>query len=102
MLALPLQYIYGWIFSIHPSKVSPEAKDAVLRYRKECYDALYRHFFCQSQRQMESNKAEIAALEKLNGLLSEEKSIKGQIKETRECLSKIRAARLDDTPTLFD
>ncbi|MDE6717286.1 MAG: hypothetical protein K2J70_03750 [Muribaculaceae bacterium] len=45
MFCLPLKFVCGWIFSINPGKVAQEARENVEKYRAECYDVLYRHFF---------------------------------------------------------
>ena len=44
MVCLPLQYIFGWLFTINPKNVAPEAKENVLQFKRKCYDALYEHF----------------------------------------------------------
>lgn len=108
MLCLPLLYVYGWIFTINPKNVAPEAKETVRKYRMECYFALYNHFFGRSGRLREIDAAEreaVARLELLNKKLSEAeqsvKDVKAMRNEARSILDKIRASRLDDTPTLF-
>lgn len=70
MYCLPLEYIYGWIFTINPKNVTDTAKEGVKRYRRECYDALYRHFAGTMKRQIETNEAEIAALKAVNEALT--------------------------------
>lgn len=44
MCAIPYMYVFGWLFSIDTSKVKEEAREAVLKYKNECYRALYEHF----------------------------------------------------------
>lgn len=44
MACLPLKYVFGWLFTIDEETVKPEAKNAIKRYKIECYDALYQHF----------------------------------------------------------
>ena len=44
MVCLPLKFVFGWLFTINPDRVSPDAREAVLRYKLECYNVLYRHF----------------------------------------------------------
>lgn len=44
MLCLPEEYLQGWLFTVNPRKVKPEIKDAVIRYKRECYAALHRAF----------------------------------------------------------
>jgi hypothetical protein len=45
MLMLPLKYLNGWLFKVNPDRVKPEARDKVIAYQRNCYDALYAHFF---------------------------------------------------------
>lgn len=44
MYAIPFRYVFGWLFSIDPSKVNDTARECVLKYKQECYDTLYNHF----------------------------------------------------------
>lgn len=44
MTAIPYMYVFGWLFSIDTSRVSEEARPSVIRYKQECYRALYEHF----------------------------------------------------------
>lgn len=44
MVCLPLEYVYGWIFTVNTKNVSEKSHDYVLQYQRECYDILYRHF----------------------------------------------------------
>lgn len=41
MLCLPLRKLAGWLFGISPSKVAPELKDKLIRFRDECFEALH-------------------------------------------------------------
>lgn len=65
MCCLPVRYIFGWLFTINPANVKPEAKEAVRNYRKMCYDVLYEHFFGSQQKQLEQNQIEINLLENI-------------------------------------
>lgn len=44
MTAIPYMFIFGWLFSVDVSKVNENAKGAVLKYKTECYRALFEHF----------------------------------------------------------
>jgi hypothetical protein len=44
MIAIPYRYVFGWLFTIDANQVRPEAREAVLAYQMQCYDALYDHF----------------------------------------------------------
>ena len=101
MVCLPLEFVYGWIFTINTKNVSKEAHDSVLRYQLECYQALYTHFAGSLRRRVEENEAEIKALQAVNEAIKGVKAAKAAQKEAEEHLDAIRKARLDTTPTLF-
>ncbi|MDP2400792.1 MAG: phage antirepressor N-terminal domain-containing protein, partial [Actinomycetota bacterium] len=44
MTAIPLQYIFGWLFTIQIERVNEESRPAILSYQRQCYDALWKHF----------------------------------------------------------
>lgn len=96
-----LRDVYGWLATINPGKVAPEAREAVTRYRRECYDVLYEHFTCSMQRTIETNNAEIELLRQINSAISDEKEAKDRRKKAEKDLDKLRAARLDPQPSLF-
>lgn len=109
MYCIRLRDVYGWLATINPGKVAPEARESVTKYRRQCYDILYNHFFRRSGKLREIDAAErdaVARLELLDKKLSEaEQSVrdaKSQRNEARSILEKIRASRLDDAPSLFD
>ncbi len=101
MVCLPLEFVYGWIFTINTKNVSKEAHDSVLRYQLECYQALYTHFAGSLRRRVEENEAEIKALQAVNEAIKGVKAAKAVQKEAEEHLDAIRKARLDTAPTLF-
>ena len=102
MLCLPVRYIFGWLFTINPANVKPEAQEAVRVYRRSCYDALYHHFFGTQRRQLEQNRAEIALLEELAELNQQQQQLKQTIADKRKKLEKLRDERLKNEPQLFD
>jgi hypothetical protein len=44
MTCIPIMYIFGWLFTIDTNKVSEDAREAVVKYKLECYKALFNHF----------------------------------------------------------
>lgn len=102
MLCLPIRYIFGWLFTINPANVKPEAQEAVRTYRRRCYDALYHHFFGSQKRQLEQNQIEITLLEELADLNQQQQQLKQTISEKRRKLDKLREERLKNEPKLFD
>ncbi len=101
MLCLPLRYVYGWLFTINPKNVAPGAREAVTRYRRECYDVLYHHFTASMQRTIETNNAEIELLRQINSAISEEKEAKSRRRKAEEALDRLRSERLNPQPSLF-
>lgn len=101
MYAIRLRDVYGWLATINPGKVAPEAREAVTRYRRECYDVLYEHFTGSMRRTIETNNAEIELLQQINSAISDEKEAKGRRKKAEEALGKLRTERLNPLPSLF-
>lgn len=102
MICLPLRYVYGWLFSINPDRVKPEARDKVIEYKRKCYDALYDYFTGTAKRQSEVNEEEKLALQNLEKAIHVERMAKEARKTAEERLAGIRKRRLEDNyPTLF-
>lgn len=101
MFCLPLKYIYGWLATINPGKVAPEARESVSNYRRECYEVLYEHFTGSMRRTIETNNAEIELLKEINTAIADEKEAKTRKKKAEESLAKLRSERLNPQPSLF-
>lgn len=101
MYCIRLRDVYGWLATINPGKVAPEARETVSRYRRECYDVLYEHFTGTMRRTIETNNAEIALLQQINSAISREKEAKTERRKAEEALGKLRAERLNPQPSLF-
>jgi hypothetical protein len=43
-LAIPLDYLNGWLFGVNANRVKDEIRDKLIRYQKECYRVLAREF----------------------------------------------------------
>ena len=103
MANLPLEYVFGWLFTINPDNVaSPEAAEAVIRYKRECYHALFSHFVKRFRYAQECNEQEIALLSHINKLKDTMLSNKSELKAAQERLARMRTERLVFQPTLFD
>jgi len=57
MVCIPLEFVFGWLFTINPKNVKEEAKETVTKYKLECYKALYSHFAEQSEFLSQRDKA---------------------------------------------
>src|SRR5690606_6504773 len=68
MVCLPIEHIHGWLFSIDVKKVSPEIRSTLVTFKRECYRALYDHFY-GSTRKINNN------LKERHDLLEENKQL---------------------------
>lgn len=103
MFCLPLKYVYGWLFTINPKNVKPEAQEAVLKYKMECYDVLYDYFVGGMHNQIVINKQEIDHMKRISDMESKKNVITEEIKAEKRKLDKIRQAKLkeENTPSMF-
>lgn len=44
VLALPVEFIHGWLFGISVARIKPEHQDKLIRYQLECFRVLWRAF----------------------------------------------------------
>ncbi|GLV61199.1 hypothetical protein KDH_80150 [Dictyobacter sp. S3.2.2.5] len=58
-LCLPLKFLNGWLFGINAARVKPELKEVVIRYQRECYEALYQAFQAETLQGAQSASQEI-------------------------------------------
>lgn len=41
MICLPIEYLNGWLFGIDIKRCKPEIRETLIKYKKECYQALH-------------------------------------------------------------
>lgn len=96
MQCLPLEFVYGWLFSINPKNIKPEAREGMRKYRMECYRALYNHF--NDARKFLKEKQVL--IDRETKILEEHRLAFNQadkrIKNTRKRLKSILGLELDD------
>ena len=96
MATIPFEWSYGWLFSINPKKVAPEAKEKLILYKKECYEALFQHFngyaeFVEYRQQQIDEKLTIVDEHK-----SGFSNAKTRLSQANEELNKARVLSFDD------
>ena len=47
-VCLPLELVNGWLFGIDDLRVRPELRGKILRYKRECYQILFDHFYSEA------------------------------------------------------
>lgn len=100
MVCLPLEYVYSWLFTIDANLVAEAKRDNVMRFQRECYEILYRHFAGSLRRRVEEDEAEIAALKAVNDAILKVKDAKAEQRKAEEHLDAIRKSRLETNPRL--
>lgn len=96
MVCLPIKYIFGWLFTIHPDNVDPQVKELVIKYQMECYDALYTYFTARASF-VELKQTEIdRQLSIVDDAKSHFKDAKNILSEAEVKLKQLRVLTMDD------
>ncbi|HNW73957.1 MAG TPA: phage antirepressor N-terminal domain-containing protein [Bacteroidales bacterium] len=90
MLCIPFMYVFGWLFTINPKNVKPEASEAVAKYRMECYQALFKHFTDQSDFLQQKQNALEKQIEEVERIRFDFKNTKMKLDEARQILNQIK------------
>jgi len=90
MTCLPLEFVFGWLFTINPKNVNPDARESVAKYRIECYRALYRHFAAQAEFLAVKQEMISEKLEKYESVRSDFQSADKRLKEAKADLYKAK------------
>lgn len=96
MVCLPFEFIFGWLFTINPKNVKEEAREAVSKYRIECYRALYKHFSSQAEFLSEKQSLLDQQLEYVEMVKNEFSSAKSRLSEAQKKLSEARSLTYED------
>ncbi len=90
MFSVPLMYVFGWIFTINPKNVKPEAKENIIKYKQECYKALYMHFAEKSIFIEEKQKLIEKELSEFEKIQQDFQATKEKLKQQKEKLNNAR------------
>jgi hypothetical protein len=96
MVCLPLEFVFGWLFTINPKNVKEEAREAVSKYRIECYRALYKHFSSQAEFLSEKQSLLDQQLEYVEMVKTEFSSAKSRLTEAQKKLAEARSLTYED------
>ena len=102
IVCLPFEFVFGWLFTINPDKVKQEAAEAVIRYKRECYHALFAHFVKRFRHAQQCNEQEIALLSQISEIKDTLLANKSELKAAQDRIARMRSERLVFQPTLFD
>lgn len=96
MYCLPYMFIFGWLFTINPKNVKPEAQEAVKRYRMECYKALFQHFTDQSQFLEDKQQLLEKKMDEVDRIRDDFKNAQNHLKEARQELNKVKELTFEE------
>ena len=91
MVCLPLEFVFGWLFTINPKNVKPEAQAAVRTYRMECYRTLYAHFSEYAEFVEVRSQAIERRIEEYQKLQRDFNQAKDNMSKSREKLNEAKA-----------
>lgn len=96
MVCLPYEFIFGWLFTINPKNVKPEAQETVRRYRMQCYKALYEYFTEPKTFLEEKQKMIDKYLDEYDSAKSNFKDAKKIMKKKQRELDRVRNISIEE------
>ena len=96
MFCLPMKYVFGWLFTINPANVGEESRDNLIRYQRECYEALFRYFTARTEFVEQKQKEIDRQLTIVEEAKEHFKSAKNVLTDAEAKLKKLRTLTLED------
>jgi len=90
MSCIPFKFVFGWLFSINPKNVKSEVKEQIIKYKLQCYDALYNYFADQGEFLEMKQKALEKQLEEVERIQVDYSDQKKQLSDARKSLNQIK------------
>ncbi|WP_282039359.1 phage antirepressor N-terminal domain-containing protein [Saccharicrinis aurantiacus] len=90
MSCIPFKFVFGWLFSINPRNVKPEVKEQIIKYKLQCYDALYNYFADQGEFLELKQKALEKQLEEVERIRADYSDQKKQLSDAKKALNDIK------------
>lgn len=106
MRVMPIRFIFGWLFTINPKNVNPEIKHLIIKYRMECYNALFDSFTKRTSllKEKTSLQIEIENLEedlKTDSRYIKIQELKTSVKQTSQQLNNLDKNVINEQLELF-
>ena len=96
MFCIEYKYIFGWLFTIDASRVKTEAQEAVIKYQRECYDALFEYYSSRAEFLEEKQKIVDAKLLVVDELRESFKNTEKNLKQARAEFDEARKMEYHD------
>lgn len=101
MVCLPVEYVFGWLFTISPAYVGESARESVIKYQRECYDVLFTHFYGRVRLMDEMSQREADLLARKRELTVDITRLKSGLRDIDKQLDSLSQARTDLQNSLF-
>jgi hypothetical protein len=96
MACIPFKLVFGWLFTINPKNVKAEAKEQIIKYRLECYNALFNYFTDQGEFLEQKQKALEKQLEEVERIRTDYCDQKKLLNEARKTLNDIKELTFEE------
>ena len=96
MFCLPYMYALGWLFTINPKNVKAEARENILKFKMECYIALFNHFSDRTKFLEEKQKAIEKQLEIVERIANDYTKTRKQLNEARKTLNDVKELTFEE------
>lgn len=96
MACLPIEFVFGWLFTINPKNVKEDARESVRKYRMECYRALYSHFTEYAEFVEVRSQAIERHVEEYQRLQRDFSQAKDNMNESRKKLNEAKSFTFED------
>lgn len=96
MATIPFMFVFGWIFGISAKNVKEEAREALIKYKLECYVALYNHFTNYAEFVEQKQRAIEAQLEIVDSAKTNFRSAKSVLDDADKTLKSLRQLAFAD------
>lgn len=96
MFCLPYMYALGWLFTINPKNVKTEARETILKFKMECYAALFNHFSDQSEFLEQKQKVLEQQMEEVERIRNDYTQTKNQFNEARKVLNDVKEMTFEE------
>lgn len=101
MVCLPVEYVFGRLFTISPAYVGESARATLIAYQRECYDVLFTHFYGRVKLMDEMTQREADLLARKRELTVDITRLKSGLRDIDKQLDSLSQARTDLQNSLF-
>jgi len=100
MQCIPIQYLHGWLFSISENKVTATAKPKLIKFKEECYQVLFDHFYGKYKVYEHNLRARQRCIAEIGTLLADRNLINSRITQLKKALAEIEEMEMSGQLTL--